>query len=126
MAFVLIIFGVAFLLAGYHGNAKTLFNLLGGEFQGTPSFGKWMLAILVVGGVGYIKPIKPISDAFLVLVLVVLFLSNKGFFASFNQQFGLNSGGGILGANNPPTGSFTIQPLQNFAQFTTPQTGAFQ
>lgn len=89
MAFVLIIFGVAFLLAGYHGNASKLFSKIGGEFSGTPSFGKWAIAILTIGGLGYIKPFKTISDAFIILVLVVLFLSNKGFFASFSQQFGL-------------------------------------
>lgn len=113
MGFVLIIFGVAFLLAGYHGNAKALFSQLGGEFVGTPSFGKWAIAILVIGGVGYIKPIKPISDAFLVLVLIVLFLSDKGFFAQFSSQF-LQGGSsaGLLSVDNPPTGNFTLQPLQ--------------
>jgi hypothetical protein len=92
MGYVLIIFGVAFLLAGYHGNAKQLFNLLGDEFTGTPSFGKWIIAILAVGSVGYIRPLKPLSDSFIVLILLVLFLSNRGFFAKFNQQF--------LGAQN--------------------------
>lgn len=87
MGFVLIIFGVAFLLAGYHGKAKELFDLLGGELTGTPSFGKWIIAILAVGAIGYIRPLKPLSDAFIVLVLLVLFLSNRGFFAKFNQQF---------------------------------------
>lgn len=87
MGFVLIIFGVAFILAGYHGNAKELFDAIGGEFQGSPSFGKWMLAILVIGGVGYVAPLKKVSDAFLILVLLVLFLSNRGFFAKFNAQF---------------------------------------
>lgn len=89
MAFVLIIFGIAFILAGYHGNATALFSKLGDELTGTPSFGKWVIAILAIGAVGYIKPLKPLSDAFLILVLLVLFLSDKGFFAQFSQQFGL-------------------------------------
>lgn len=126
MGFVLIIFGIAFLLAGYHGNAKALFTQLGGEFTGTPSFGKWAIAILVIGGIGYIKPIKPVSDAFLLLVIVVLFLSDKGFFAQFSQQFGLNSSGGVLGANNPPLENFTLQPLSSYQQFVNPSPGVFQ
>lgn len=89
MAFALIIFGIAFLLAGYHGNASALFKQLGSEFDGTPSFGKWALAILVLGSIGYIKALKPVSDAFIALVIVVLFLSDKGFFSSFSNQFGL-------------------------------------
>lgn len=115
MAFVLIIFGAAFILAGYHGNAAQLFTKIGGEFSGTPSFGKWAIAILTVGAVGYIKPLKPISDAFIVLVLIVLFLSNKGFFASFSQQFGLTGSSNLLSVSNPPTGNFTIQSPLNFA-----------
>lgn len=89
MPFVLLIFGIAFVMAGYHGNASQLFNKIGSEFVGTPSFGRWALAILVIGSLGFIRPLKPISNAFLILVLIVLFLSNRGFFASFNRQFGL-------------------------------------
>lgn len=125
MGFVLIIFGVAFLLSGYHGNATELFSKLGGELTGTPSFGKWVIAIFAVGAIGYIKPLRPISDAFLVLILLVLFLSDKGFFAQFSQQFGL-SGNGLLSINNPPIGNFTIQPLQNYSQFINPQSGTLQ
>jgi len=113
VGFVLIIFGVAFILAGYHGNAKALFSQIGGEFSGSPSFGKWLLAILVIGGIGYISPLKKVSDAFLVLVLLVLFLSNKGFFSQFSAQFGLGgNGGGLLGANNSPTVNPTNNPFQ--------------
>lgn len=122
MGFVLIIFGIAFLLAGYHGNAKALFTQLGGEFTGTPSFGKWAIAILVIGGVGYIKPIKPISDAFLLLVIVVLFLSDKGFFAQFSQQFGLTGNAEISGSTSLPA----LQPLSSYQQFINPSPGVFQ
>lgn len=87
MAFVLLIFGAAFVMAGFHDNASKLFQQIGNEFTGTPSFGKWVIAILIIGGIGYIKPVKQIADAFLILVLIVLFLSNRGFFAKFSQQF---------------------------------------
>jgi hypothetical protein len=102
MGFALIIFGVAFLLAGYHGTAAKLFDLLSGEFKGTPSFGKWIIAILAVGSIGYIRPLKSLSDSFIVLILVVLFLSNRGFFAKFNAQVLQSNGGGLLSVNNPP------------------------
>lgn len=41
---------------------------------------------MVIGAIGYIPKLKGISDAFLVLVLLVLFISNRGFFNSFNAQ----------------------------------------
>lgn len=89
MPFVILIFGVALLVSGFRGTSSELFQLVGGEFKGSPSFEKWALAIGIIGGLGYIKSIRPITNAFLVLVLVGLFLSNKGFFAKFSQQFNL-------------------------------------
>lgn len=114
MPFVLLIFGVAFVASGFHGNASKLFSLIKGEFSGTPSFGKWVIAILAIGATGYIKQFKPISDAFIVLVLVVLFLSNKGFFAKFSEQFLNNDSSNLLSLNAPPTGNFSIQPSTLF------------
>lgn len=46
-------------------------------------FPMWILAIVMVGMIGYIKDLKPLSTAFLVLVFVGLILSNKGFISKF-------------------------------------------
>src|SRR5271156_1965275 len=43
----------------------------------------WLAAIILIGAIGYIDELAPISNALLVLVLVVLFLSNRGVFAQF-------------------------------------------
>lgn len=110
MPFVLLIFGAAFAISGYHGNAKKLFALLGSEFSGTPSFGKWAIAILAIGATGYIKPLKTISDSFVVLIVVVLFLSDKGFFSSFSQQFGLS---GVVASSQTPSPKLDLLQTTN-------------
>ena len=75
-----------FILVGYHGSQDQFFTLLKGDFTGSGNFFYWIISIMVIGAIGYIPRLKSISDAFLVLVLLVLFISNKGFFNSFNQQ----------------------------------------
>lgn len=69
---------------------KGLFTLLKEDFTGPGNFFTWILAIGMVGAVGYIKELKPISNAFLVLLLVIFLLTaNKGgkdFITSLKNQ----------------------------------------
>jgi hypothetical protein len=51
--------------------------------SGQPGFAVWVLAIFIAGSIGYVKELKPIATAFIVLIIVVMLLSNKGFFARF-------------------------------------------
>lgn len=89
MPFAFLIVGIVFLIAGVRGEQDKLFTLLRSDFSQTgdkSSFIPWLVSILIVGSVGYIEPLKPLSRAFLVLLVVVLFLSNGGFFQQFTQQ----------------------------------------
>ena len=87
MSFVFIIIGAIFLIAGVRDKQDELWALLQKDFspsqqaQGQHSFLPWFFAILVIGALGYVENLKELSRAFLVLVIVVLFLSNNGFFA---------------------------------------------
>jgi hypothetical protein len=89
MPFVLIVIGLALVVAGVQGNEAQLMQLIKADFAGNGTFKgsyfAWVVAIGVVGGLGYIQKIRPIANAFLVLVILVLFLSNRGFFAQFNN-----------------------------------------
>jgi len=95
VAFVFIIVGVVFVVAGVRGTQKELWAQLQNDFSpnGEPqksdptkhSFLPWFSAILVIGALGYIEDLKPVSRAFLVLVIIVLFLSNNGFFAQLQK-----------------------------------------
>lgn len=62
-----------------------LTHLLKDDFTGKNNFVYWVLSILIVGAIGYIKPLQPVSRAFMLLIIIVLFLTNKGVFAQFNE-----------------------------------------
>ena len=46
-------------------------------------FQVWILAIFMAGALGYVKSLRPIANAFLVLIVIVLLLSHKGFVTQF-------------------------------------------
>jgi hypothetical protein len=91
------LFFVATLLiaAGLNNKTEELKSLLAEDFtpsDGRPGFATWIVALFVIGAVGYYKPLKPFSTAFLVLIILVMFLTNGnpaspngGFFARFTQ-----------------------------------------
>lgn len=81
---VLIVSGVRDRLT--NGN-PSLTSLLKDDFSGNDPFWKWMLAIILIGSLGYVPNLRPISRAFLVLVIVVFLLSNKGLFAQLQSVF---------------------------------------
>jgi hypothetical protein len=86
MPFVFAVLGVLFLIVAINGTQSQLFTLLKSEFVGTNSFVPWASAIIILGLIGYAKPVKPISDALIGLILLALLLANKGgFFAQFNS-----------------------------------------
>ncbi len=87
MPFVLIIAGVILLIAAIRNSQGDLFTLLAGDFTGPNNFIFWFVSILIIGAIGYIPRMKPISDGFLILVILVLFLrKGTGFFDQFNAQ----------------------------------------
>ncbi len=86
MPFVFVVLGIGFVVIAIRGTQATAFNLLEKEFSGPNSFVKWALALLILGGLGYIPVIRPVTRALLLLVLLVIFLRNgTGLFAQFNR-----------------------------------------
>jgi hypothetical protein len=95
MPFALLIIGAVLLISAVKGTQEDLFALVRGDFTGPQNFIYWMVAILLIGGLGYIPKIKPISVAFLSLVVLVLFLARGdptkaggGFFEKFTAGIG--------------------------------------
>lgn len=87
MPFTFFIIGTTLVIAGVRNTADDLFALVKGDFAGPNSYVRWFTAILIIGSLGYIEQLKPVSRAFLVLLLVALFLKNgTGFFARFNND----------------------------------------
>lgn len=119
MSFVFLIVGAILTIAGVrgttedsvngNGDGRGLFPLVKGDFEGTGQphgFLVWFVAILVIGALGYVSELKPFANAMLALVIVVLLLSNKGFFAQLqnaiqspaNAPTASTSGPGAIGA----------------------------
>jgi hypothetical protein len=93
MPLALILVGVLFLTASVRGNkcdgqqcSDLLFTTLKDDFTGPNNFIYWGIALWIIGATGYYKPLKPLSNAFLGLVILVLFISNRGFFSKFMEQ----------------------------------------
>jgi hypothetical protein len=89
MPLLLIIIGLVLVISAARGTHQQLFFLVAGDFTGANNFIYWFLSIAVIGSFGYIPKLKPVSDAFLVLLIVVLFFKkDTGFFAKLNEQIG--------------------------------------
>lgn len=88
MAIALLIIGLVFLIAAVRGEQDALFETIKDDFTGPNNFIYWGLALFVIGAVGYYKPLRPLSNSFMLLVVLVLFLSNRGFFNRFMEQIG--------------------------------------
>ena len=95
MPIAFIAIGALFLIAAVRGtvadkgNQQGLISLLKGDFTGSNNFLLWLAAVWLIGAVGYIPGLKPIANAFLVLFVVVLFLSHDGVFGQL--QAALNT-----------------------------------
>ena len=99
MPFALLIIGAVLLISAARGtitqgpnNSLGLFTLIESDFTGSDNFVFWLVALLLIGAVGYVPKLKPISVAFLSLVIIVLFLKKGnasgvggGFFSQFTQ-----------------------------------------
>lgn len=99
MSLPLLLLGVLFLVAAVRGKHQELFDLLKDDFTGPDNFIFWGVALWVIGAIGYYKPLRPVSSAFMVLVVLVLFLSNQGFFNRFMEQIGSTQNARV----NPPS-----------------------
>jgi len=86
MPLALLVIGILFITAAVRGKQDLLFSTLKDDFTGPNNFIYWGLSLFIIGAIGYYKPAKPLSSAFMTLVIIVLFLSNKGFFDQFMRQ----------------------------------------
>jgi hypothetical protein len=98
MPYALIIAGIVLTVAGVRNTQSELYSLLANDFTGQKSFIWWSLSILGIGAVGYVQGLRPLSNAFLALLFIVLVIANKGVFKQFTDA---------LKNPIPPVGSST-------------------
>lgn len=88
MPLFILFVGILLVVVGINNKIPELVGLIKEDFrpsENVPGFHVWVLAIFVAGALGYVKQLKPVANAFLVLIIVVMLLSNKGFFAQFTS-----------------------------------------
>lgn len=116
MAFTFLIAGAILLIASIRNTQGDLYTLVAQDFTGSDNFIFWMVSILLIGAVGYIPKLKPVSVGFLTLVILVLFLTKGnpqgtggGFFAQAIKALDTTTKAGSPQQPGPAnTGTFTI------------------
>lgn len=88
MPIFFLVIGILLIVSAINNKTGQLTQLVAGDLtgsNGSESFIVWALALVVIGMIGYVKALKPVSNAFLALVLIVMVLRNGGFFDKFTQ-----------------------------------------
>ena len=78
---LLIVSGVRGTVTSSDPSKPSLVALVKADFTGQPNYFEWVIAVVLIGAIGYIPKMEPVSRAFMALVIVGMLLSNKGFFA---------------------------------------------
>jgi hypothetical protein len=113
MPFALIIIGVVLLISSARNTLTNqqgtgLYQLLASDFTGSDNFIYWAVAILLIGALGYVPKLKPLSVAFMTLVILVLFLKKgTGVFSQLSNALASTqtTNPNLTGA--PPPGGYT-------------------
>jgi type IV secretory pathway VirB2 component (pilin) len=77
MPFVFLIAGIVLIVAGVRGTSQQLLGLLVGDLTGPHNFVYWVIAIIAIGGLGYIQDLRTFSRALMSLILIVLVLTES-------------------------------------------------
>jgi len=91
MPIFFLLVGIMLIVTAINNKLPQLRDLLAEDFapsNGAAGFHVWILALFVAGSLGYIKSFRPVANAFIVLILVGLVLSNGGFFDNFRSALG--------------------------------------
>ncbi len=87
MPIFFLIVGALLIIVAINNKLPELQSLVSGDLRvndkGKAGFLVWIAAIFAIGAIGYAKPLKPVANSFLVLIVVVMLLSNRGFFTNF-------------------------------------------
>ena len=104
MPFALLLFSVLFITAGIRGEPylDNLYGALKSDFTGDKNFIYWVVAVIFIVAVGNVKTLRPVSNAFLGLVILIIILQNgkRGLFQNFLDQVKAGTQGGSIGGGS--------------------------
>jgi hypothetical protein len=83
MPFVFGIIGTLLVVSGVRGTTSELSTLVKSDFTGTPNYLEWMVAIFIIGSLGYVKELSTLSRLFMTAVVISMIFANKGVFPLF-------------------------------------------
>ena len=73
------------LVTAIKGNQADLLKQVKKDFTGSGNFLVWILAIVLIGAIGYIPQFRAPSKLIIALVLIVFLVANKGIFANLQE-----------------------------------------
>lgn len=83
MPFAFVAIGLVLVMAGIQDTHAQLGSQLRKDFVG--GYMQWVLAIVLIGSLGYIDAVRPLSRAFLTLIIVGMLVANPNFFTEVQK-----------------------------------------
>ena len=109
--------GLLLTTAGVRNTQSDLYSLLKGDFTGNGNFSFWVISIIAIGSLGYVKELKQFSNYFLVLIFTSMLLAEEkangggGFFAKINDALKLGLTPDNAGVPDVKPNSRALEPL---------------
>jgi hypothetical protein len=123
MPLVFLCLGILFLVTAIRGTHEDMFSLLKSELWGKDSFLPWVSAFLVLGLLGYYKPVRPMTNALIGLIVLVLILTQgTGFFDRFQSAIASPQAPAKAGAGDGGAGA-GVDPGAGFGSPVASQSG---
>lgn len=91
MPYALILAGIVLIVTGARGTQGCLFSYLQNDLTGNDNFTYWLVAVTIVGALGYIPAFQKVSIAFLTLILISLVVSNRSGFSNLVNALASNA-----------------------------------
>ena len=98
MPLAAILLGAILIDLAFRGTEHEFAAQLGQDFGQGSQFIAWAAAIVILGAIGYVKPLDKVSTGLLALVILVMVIRNGGLFAQL--EFGHHASAG-RGARSP-------------------------
>lgn len=87
MPLFLIVLSIGLIAIVLRGKLGDLFGVIRDDFTGNSNFIGWLMAFAFLGFAGsFSKDLRPVTNAFSILIVVGLLLGNRNFFSEFERQ----------------------------------------
>jgi len=85
MQWALVIIGVLLVSVGIRDKTDEFQAVLADDFGGRDSYVNWMIAVFLIAAIGLYRPLRPVADGFLILLVLAAFMQGN-FINEFRRQ----------------------------------------